>query len=753
MKHFFILPAVFLLSLAAMPVTVGYTMRFAVQHYDHAHFNKLTNRTIADSLNKIETKTGSWEVSITEKQIEAGTKEYKVVFCLKKGVEISAAAVVELEFENWNRDNYVLMPAAVYNGNRFESRRIPYSPKLNDYRDIGRDKQMIISDVPRLNIADGVSRIQERSGSMASPSIGFHASNLTKGFFLTCPQANQYGDYGMGIEENRNRTKAVISLTSPLVREIFKYQITDNQFPSDDKPRDFIAGDEVAFTFRTYTFKSERIQDLFTFYTGIRTDFCSTPSFPAVISFSNSFDVLEKKFNSYNFVPEWGYYSVGGRNIFLQDWQIGWTGGMISTYPLLFSANEQTRKNVIANFEWLFPNGISPSGFFWDSGEKGNRWYGGDIRKPQAENWHLIRKSADAIYYILKQFDLMKKQSIRIDPVWEKGTRGVAEAFVKLWKKNGQFGQFVDSRTGEIAVGGSTGAGIAPAALAMAAHYYNEPAFLYTALESAQWMYEQYILKGISCGGVGDALQNPDSESWYAVLESFAVLYDATGDKRWLTYATETAAQLTSWVMSYDYVFPANSLFGRMNMHATGAVFANTQNKHGSPGICTHSGLALLRLYRHTGNDFYLQILKEIAHSIPQYMATTERPIEGLQPGWINERVSTTDWFEGIGEVFPGSTWAETALLLTIVELPGVYVDLEKKSAIAFDHVEAKFVSGNNKSARIKLTNPTQKAVAVTIIAENKQAKSIPWKENKLFGKQKTVLQPGETKTLTVTSE
>ncbi len=753
MKQFFIVLAVFLQSLAATPVTAGYTMRFAIQQYDFAHYNKLTNRTIADSLNKIETQTGNWDISITEKQIEAGTKEYKVVFRLEKGFEKSAAALVELEFDNWNRENYVLMPAAVYNGNRFESRRIAYSPKLNDYRDIGRDKPMIISDVPRLNIADGVSRIQERSGSMASPSIGFHSSVERYGFFLTCPQANQYGDYGMGIEENRCRSKAVISLTSPLVREIFKYQITDNQFPSDDKPRDFSAGDEVTFTFRTYVFKSERIQDLFTYYTGIRTDFCSTPAFPAVISFSNSFEVLEKKFNSYNFVPEWGYYAVGGRNIFLQDWQIGWTGGMISTYPLLFMGKEQTRKNVVANFNWLFPAGISPSGFFWDSGEKGNRWYGGDIRKPQAENWHLIRKSADAVYYILKQFDLMKKQSIAIDPAWEKGTRGVAEAFVKLWKKNGQFGQFVDSRTGEITVGGSTGAGIAPAALAIASQYYNEPAFLETALESAQWMYDNFISKGISCGGVGDALQNPDSESWYAVLESFAVLYDISGDKKWLRYAEETAAQLTTWVMSYDYSFPEKSLFGRMNMHATGAVFANTQNKHGSPGICTHSGLALLRLYRHTGNDLYLQLLKEIAHSIPQYMATAERPIEGLQPGWVNERVSTTDWFEGIGEVFPGSTWAETALMLTIVELPGVYVDLEKKSAVALDHVEVQYVSGKADSARIILKNPTQQTVAVTIVAENNEAKSIPWKENHLFGKQKTVLQPGETKVLMVKSE
>ncbi|MEI8086710.1 MAG: hypothetical protein WCG93_10900, partial [Paludibacter sp.] len=173
---------------------------------------------------------------------------------------------------------------------------------------------------------------------------------------------------------------------------------------------------------------------------------CPVSTIAPQIPFSACYDLIEKKFNTQNFVPEWGYYAIGMRSMFLQDWQIGWTGGMISTYPLLFSSNQETRDNVVANFNWLFPNGISPSGFFWDSGEKGNKWYGGDIRKPQAKNWHLIRKSADALYYIIKQFDLMKLQGTSVKPTWENGTRGVADAFVKLWKNNKQFGQFVDSQ-------------------------------------------------------------------------------------------------------------------------------------------------------------------------------------------------------------------------------------------------------------------------------------------------------------------
>jgi len=43
---------------------------------------------------------------------------------------------------------------------------------------------------------------------------------------------------------------------------------------------------------------------------------------------------------------------------------------------------------------------------------------------------------------------------------WESGTRSCADAFVHLWDGYGQFGQFVDTQSGEIIVGGSASAGL-----------------------------------------------------------------------------------------------------------------------------------------------------------------------------------------------------------------------------------------------------------------------------------------------------
>jgi hypothetical protein len=770
-KRIFISLLIMILSVSAITASDFMTristhklkMNVRVNNYDYLLYNKLTNTYSEEIIHigdtstlDLKTRFAKWKVEVSYRAVgdTVDALDAFVTFRLVSGEERDASVAVELTFDEWSTQNYVLMPAAVYNGNRYHSRRIAYSPKLYDPRDIGVSKPMIISDVPRLNILEGPSFIQERSGGMSFPAVGFHAPLSKQGLLLITQQDNKWGDYGINVEETRlidSTQRASISLMSPLVRERYKYEIANNMVASPDKPVTFKAGDEVKFKFRLYLFESDRIQNLFDKCFEARYDLTPLSTPHLLFPFTECYETIERKFNAQNFVTPWGYYSVGLGENFLQDWQIGWTGGMITTYPLLFSTNNQTIQNVISNFDWLFPNGIAPAGFFYDSGEKGNQWYGGDIRRSYTKDWHLIRKSGDALYYIMKQFDLMKKKNYTVKETWEKGTLKVANTLMQIFQLNGQFGNFVDSNTGEIRVGGSTSGAIIPGALVLASKYYNRNEFLQVAEKSAQQMYDDYISKGISCGGPGDAMQNPDSESWYAMLESFCLLYETTGKEKWLNYAKETAAQFSTWVMSYDYKFPESSLFGQTNMRSRGAVFANTQNRHGAPGICTHSGLALLRLYRATNEQKYLVMLKEITQSIPQYMSHSTRKIADMPSGWINERVNTTDWLGEIGEIFYGSTWSETAMLLTTVEIPSVYIDLDKKVCFSFDNLISEIISIDEKKVKIKITNPTKFLSEATIIAETAADKTIGWTESKLFQQKKYRFNPQETRVITIT--
>jgi hypothetical protein len=683
-----------------------------------------------------------WSIESDAKPLPGDGLAFEVIFRCLSGSLAGAAVSVDIDISEWSAEHYVLMPGAVYNGNRFPSRRIPYSPKLWFADDIGPDKPIVITDVPRLNHAAGPSRIQERSGSMAVPAVGFHSRDARRGFWLLTDQGNHLGDYGLGIEENNDRSRATISITAPLVRELHNYRICDMQAPSLDQPARFKAGDEIRIAFTIHEFAAPELRALFDRFAEIRKP--NATGAPEVMPFSACMTLLEEKFNRENFVPEHGYYSVGPRQNFLQDWQIGWTGGMISTYPLLFAGDGMTRANVLRNFDWLFPNGISPSGFFWDCGAKGTEWFGGDIRKPHTGNWHLIRKSADAVFFITKQFMLMEELGIEAKPAWRDGLRGVCDAFVKLWRANGQFGQFVDSLTGEIRVGGSTSAAIAPAALVLASAYFEDHVYQDVALESAEMFYQKYSRSGISCGGPGDALQNPDSESWAALIESHIALHDATGDARWLVRAGEVARQLSTWVVSYDFNFPPDSMFGKAGIRTTGSVYANTQNKHSAPGLCTLSGQGLLKLFRASGDRFALDLLRDIARGMPQYLPHPLKPLGDATPGHMCERVNMTDWegLERIGETLRMTTWAETSLMLTTIEIPGLYVQPDRSLVVAFDHVVARICGDTEGQLQVELHNPTPATARVRVLAESSSDALRPMPENALLDAPVVGLQP-----------
>lgn len=733
------------------------SLSVSVNQYDTQQYNLLINKNkfpvkVSKQVQNVQNSQWQMHTTATIPKDKKDAIDIAVKMKCVSGKLSSASVSVEVDVSNWSEKNYVLMPSAAYNGNRYDWRRLRYSPKLYEIQDIGKDKPIILTDIPKLNSNGEVSRIQARSGDMAAPSIGYISDTAKTGVWLLTKQGNALGDYGIGIAESKDRTKATISITSPIVREQFVYKICDAHYPSWDKPKDFKPGDTLTIHFRLYGFKAPTIQAIFDKYAIIRKDLSGDSLLANALPYATCMQMLEQKFNEKNFVPQYGYYSVGFRENYLQDWQIGWTGGMISTYPLLFAGNEQTRSNVLRNFDWLFANGISPSGFYWDAGRNGNEWFGGDIRKPHTKNWHLIRKSGDAVWYIIKQFMLMEKMGIPVKQSWKDGNQKVCDALIKLWNNYHQLGQFVDSETGDIIVGGSSSGAIVPAALALASKYYQEPKYLQTAVAIAEDYNNKFTQKGISCGGPGDALQNFDSESAAALVESYVALYEFTTDTKWLYIAENAAKQLATWVVSYNYNFDSSSDYAKAHIRTNGSVYANTQNKHAAPGLCTASGVGLLKLFRYTGDSFYLELIQDIAHNITQYLPHPKKTLGNAPFGYVSERINISDWegVENIGYVLPISTWAETSLMLTTIEVPGVYIQKDKGLVTAFDNVVTEVISDTSDSLVVKFSNTTPMDATVTLMVENSiDARKNSMGENYVKDLPTLTLLSGENKLIT----
>lgn len=579
---------------------------------------------------------------------------------------------------NYDAFEYIFFPACIYNGNRFRSLKKEYPPCFS-LAEAGVDVPVTITDVPRL-AEDGSGTIEVTTGDVSVPCMGMFSKERQMGMLIfTVQQIN-------GENLMLSFSDGCFAITYPERRKQI-YQWPFMRENTEDASSDI---GTVEIPHRVLEFPCKTMRDFFHVFFLNRKIMGLDAERPVNISRRQQWDIQRQKFNQQNYDELFGYNA----DLSQKSFGLGWCGTGMSSYAMMRLGEKIEWERGVKTLEFLF--GLQgASGFFPGVVGRNGAIIGDGFKTPGTENWHLIRRSADMLYFIFKHFDLYQQRGIVIPEPFINGARRLADAFVRLWNRYGQIGQFVDYKTGDLVVGNSTCGAIVPAGLARASVFFDEPNYLDTAKAIAKLYLQRDALNGFTTGGPGEILQCPDSESAFGLLESMVVLYDVTGEKRWLDSAEFLAWFCSSWVVAYNYHFPAGCEFERLGIKTVGTVFANVQNKHSAPGICTLSGDSLYRLYQWTGNSAYKELILEIACAISQCMSTEERPVyswpfskdptlsgqkmcppERLPAGFICERVNMSDWETKacIGGVFNGSCWCETSNLLTLAELPDAFM-------------------------------------------------------------------------------
>lgn len=630
--------------------------------------------------------------------------------------------------DKWKGTEYVFMPGAVYDGNRMDSRRLPYPPYHAGEKD-GK-WQEVITDIPHLNKQGKASMIQFLSGDMSTPAMGYFDYDGQESV-LVLSKHKAAGRYtGFTVKEQGKQVSFLVSC--PGVREKKKYffgELPSGEgfypvcdYPSDDEGILLKSGQKLEFTVLCKEFAAKGLEDFWRQFYLIRETLEQGEEY-GTVPFSKAYDAVKEKYVHMNFDGE-GYLRVGADNTSVPSyWQAGWVGGGMNTFPFLMEDEDMAKRQALSTLNFIVKRLQKENGWYLPMYAKGKGY--GDAFSDSGDSVLLVRKDGDLLYFLLKQLLLLDEWKVSVLEL-SKSVRAQADAFVRFFEKNGEVGQFLDMDR-EVLLQGGTGSGaVVPGALALAYEYFGEEAYLETAEKLAVQYRDRCLKRGVVNGGPGEICQAPDSESAFALLESYVQLYETTGKEIWLEGAKEAFDLAVTWVMSYDFQFPEGSTAKKIGAHTTGTVFANAQNKHSAPGICTLSGNSMLKLYRATGQRRYLEWMKRISHAIPQFVSLKERPIDtlaekALLPGFINERVQTSDW-EGrhtVGEFLYGSNWPETSMLLTYVEIPGVYVDLDRDIMICSDHVKAEVLDKTEQTVVLSLKNPTPYDARVTILAEH----------------------------------
>lgn len=683
-----------------------------------------------------------WRLRLTAD--ESVSARHRLCAKTVRGAARQAAFGLCLEDEAWSVDNFVLIPGAVYAGNRFYARQYKYSPPASGPSP-GEDGPLHIGDLPRLSLEAGPSHLDQLSIDGAIPGIGVYFPARRKALVILTPQGNEIGPFGIEVIESDDRSTASLLLTSPGLRHERAFSIDGYVKPSTDRAADFAEGASAEMVFHLQWIDCGSVQELFDFIFAHRGDCFEAAPLRNEIPFSATWDILHEKHNRENWRPEFDLYQVS----ILQDppspfmlFQTGWVGGMMTPFALIQEGDATSLERCLRHFAFFFEAQTDYGLFlpFFDGkrfhGEMKQVVDGGGFGKTELiKPWTLVRRIGDALYFLTRAFGLLRERGLghHLKPAWERALEKNVAAILDMWARHGEFGQYVNVHTGDIVIARSTAAALIPAALVMAARYFERPEWVGVAEEIGERFRRLDLAEGVTTGGPGDCVQAPESESIAALVESFIALYEETGAAKWLKAAEDAIVQTASWVIAYDYAFPPGTALHQIGAQSRGAFLANAQNKTGVPGICTLSGQGILRAYRATGNEAYLRLLVEISHTIPQYMGRVDKKIPTrlawgrkglteLPPGWICERVNVTHWGEAIGEISAYSSWCEVAMMFTWCDLPGIYWDTSRQCIHILDHVEAEILD----NGCLRISNATAFPARVKVLAEDDAARRAP---------------------------
>lgn len=618
---------------------------------------------------------------------------------------------LQLDCGSWSVENYLLLPGCCYAGNRFESRFAAYPPLLTEPADIGPHVPPIITDIPRLNRHAGPSRLDVASADLATGALAMFAPGLHLGLILLVDAMSAAGPTGLTIAEAEDRRRATLQVSTPFVRHPGRG--SDAHPPPPPAPH---PGQSVTLRARLLAFSCEGVPALLARLFSVRKALSSGERSPAATSLSAAFADRELAASA-RWLDKPGLLAIGDRASAYTTWQNGWCGGFGLTWPLLVAGTPTSRERALRTTDFALAGGQGPTGFFHAVSD-GSRWYDDGFTAPlpgRAKSdagghprWHLVRRTADSLFYLLDQLAWMDRAGRDAagqagpDGRWTRAARSAADALTRLWERHRQFGQIVDVETGDLIVGGSSSAGLAPAALVKAAGHFKEARYREVALESARAFFDRFVAGGLTCGGPGDALQCPDSESAAALVESFMSLFEATGDRTWVERARTAAHLLGTWVVSGD-----DEGCPPARPRLLGAVIPDAQNRAPRPGLVLLAGDALLRLARATGERGFLELLRDIVREVAKPAAPCVTSGAFADPSAIRLR----------DEIVPDGL-ADAVALLTATRVPGIYAQIDKAFVFALDAVEARVKERMPGRLVLSLRNPTATDASVRVLAE-----------------------------------
>ena len=670
---------------------------------------KIEGSSASLTANFTDNRNNTWKVTMKIKASGTNGFSGRYEYELGSGTASNVFFAAPLSVRTSQEETYFLMPGIMYDGN------------TRDFQTAAQKTDESQVNYPKIDAVHEY-KIETPETSLATPAIGLYDKQTGQSLFYSTKDIGLCGAEGFIYRKYGPNSCQQAVLTTPCYREAIFKSGYPPQPPSAPIGANMSAGDKRSLNILLSAGQNNTLAEFFRSFRDVRSSVKNMPERIQNIPFSAAAKLIEDYFNQRKWLEDTYYCNVvlcgqhlEGQPSPAAGWNLmtGWCDGTMTAYSLLSTGDSTTRARAIKMMDFMCENGISKSGLFkscYDGPSVG--WNG----SPWGER---ARMFTDGAYYLAKAI-IAEKAIGQAHPKWEAALKSNLDALAKLWAEDKDFGHMVNTETGKATENGTASGSRAIGAFALGAAIFKDDNYRRIAGESADTYYNRHIRTAYTNGGPHDISKAPDSESNVALLESFMDVYQLTKGAKYLTYAQQAADLFATWVNAYNGVVPENSVMGKLKIQTTGGVLANTRNHHIGPSACTSSVASLLDLYLATGDAYYLQLLKEIASGVPQYVTRKQGDAGSMEPGMITEQINITDEIAPPGSLWElSATWPETGMFLTRLEVPSVFVDFKARTTTVFDQLEA---TTDYAKKTVTVTNNTPYDAVARVMDEAKKS-------------------------------
>ncbi len=286
----------------------------------------------------------------------------------------------------------------------------------------------------------------------------------------------------------------------------------------------------------------------------------------------------------------------------------------------------------------------TPAGTLWGMWTLQRGWRGG--WNPDSA-WLHARTLAEATLFLLRAARLEERHGAT-HPHWVTAVVDNLRFAAGRQDARGNLGSYYDHRTGAVVERGSAAGMLWIAALVEGAGLLEDPE-LHAVARRAGDHYAAFVEDAFIYGAPEDVHLAPTSEDAYNALIAYIALYDADGDGRWLRLARQAANWMMTFRWTYNVAFDPRTLLGRYDFRSRGADQASPSNQHlhAYGLVCLRE---LVRLWRHTGDDHYLQRARDNLDCFLQLVARQDGDFNARK-GMVTERYYQTNCFQPKGSL------------------------------------------------------------------------------------------------------